>query len=156
MGWRSLFYLVASSFVGGGLHPIAGHFIAEHYTFDPKQETYSYYGPLNYLTYFVGYHNEHHDFPGIPGSRLHKIRTIAPEYYETLPQYGSWSQVLFEYVARCEITPYSRVKRVTMTKQERETIQARELKAHLEGDTWTLEFANGEVWEVPLAAIEGG
>jgi hypothetical protein len=32
----------------------------------------------------------------------------------------------------------------------------RELKAHLEGDTWTLEFANGEVWEVPLAAIEGG
>lgn len=39
--------------------------------------------------------------------------------------------MLFEYVARCEITPYSRVKRVTMTKQERETIQARELKAHL-------------------------
>lgn len=32
----------------------------------------------------------------------------------------------------------------------------RELKATLEGDTWTLEFANGEVWEIPLAAIEGG
>ena len=32
----------------------------------------------------------------------------------------------------------------------------RELEARFEGDTWTLEFANGEVWEVPLAAIEGG
>ena len=32
----------------------------------------------------------------------------------------------------------------------------RELRARLEGDTWILEFANGEVWEVPLAAIEGG
>ena len=32
----------------------------------------------------------------------------------------------------------------------------RELEAYLEGDTWILEFANGEVWEVPIAAIEGG
>ena len=32
----------------------------------------------------------------------------------------------------------------------------REVKARLEGDLWTLEFENGEVWEVPLAAIEGG
>lgn len=32
----------------------------------------------------------------------------------------------------------------------------RELDARQEGDTWTLEFENGEVWEVPLAAIEGG
>lgn len=28
--------------------------------------------------------------------------------------------------------------------------------ARMEGDTWILNFANGEVWEVPLAAIEGG
>lgn len=32
----------------------------------------------------------------------------------------------------------------------------RELEAQLEDDTWILVFANGEVWEVPLAAIEGG
>jgi hypothetical protein len=32
----------------------------------------------------------------------------------------------------------------------------RELEARMEGDTWILNFANGEVWEVPLAAIEGG
>lgn len=32
----------------------------------------------------------------------------------------------------------------------------REVNARLHGDTWILEFGNGEVWEVPLAAIEGG
>lgn len=32
----------------------------------------------------------------------------------------------------------------------------RELQARMDGDTWILEFANGEVWEVPVAAIEGG
>ena len=32
----------------------------------------------------------------------------------------------------------------------------REVKATLEGDIWTLQFTNGEVWEVPVAAIQGG
>lgn len=32
----------------------------------------------------------------------------------------------------------------------------REVVANLEGDTWMLRFASGEVWEVPRAAIEGG
>ena len=32
----------------------------------------------------------------------------------------------------------------------------RELSSRLEGDTWILNFADGEVWEVPIAAIEGG
>jgi hypothetical protein len=32
----------------------------------------------------------------------------------------------------------------------------RELDARLDGDTWVLHFTNGEIWEVPLAAIEGG
>ena len=32
----------------------------------------------------------------------------------------------------------------------------REVEAELNSDTWTLTFANGEIWEVPLAAIEGG
>ena len=32
----------------------------------------------------------------------------------------------------------------------------RDLVARLEDDIWILEFKNGETWEVPLAAIEGG
>lgn len=31
-----------------------------------------------------------------------------------------------------------------------------EVKAELKGDTWTVTVENGEVYEVPLAAIEGG
>jgi hypothetical protein len=32
----------------------------------------------------------------------------------------------------------------------------REVDANLEGDTWTVTIDNGDVYEVPLAAIEGG
>lgn len=56
-GVRPLIYLLASSFFAGSLHPLAGHFIAEHYLWDGlDQETYSYYGPLNVLAYNVRFH----------------------------------------------------------------------------------------------------
>jgi sphingolipid delta-4 desaturase len=65
-----VFYLLGSTLVTMGLHPMAAHFISEHYMFNEGFETYSYYGPFNYIMWNVGYHNEHHDFPNVPFTRL--------------------------------------------------------------------------------------
>jgi len=111
LGTKSLVYLAASIVLGSGLHPIAGHFIAEHYVFIKGQETYSYYGPFNWICFNVGYHNEHHDFPRIPGCRLPQLRSIAPEYYNNLPSYNSWTKVIWDYITDPTVGPYSRVLR---------------------------------------------
>eukprot|EP00252_Welwitschia_mirabilis_P018006 TRINITY_DN40150_c0_g1_i1.p1 TRINITY_DN40150_c0_g1~~TRINITY_DN40150_c0_g1_i1.p1 ORF type:complete len:326 (-),score=46.94 TRINITY_DN40150_c0_g1_i1:182-1159(-) len=119
-GWRSFAYLILATFLGGGMHPMAGHFISEHYVFQKGQETYSYYGPLNLLTWSVGYHNEHHDFPRIPGSRLHKVKDIAPEFYEGFSYYKSWTQVIYMYIMDQTVGPFSRMKRKReFSKQEK-------------------------------------
>ncbi|XP_032078981.1 sphingolipid delta(4)-desaturase/C4-monooxygenase DES2 [Thamnophis elegans] len=110
-GWKPIVYLIAGTLLCMGLHPISGHFIAEHYMFLKGHETYSYYGPLNWITFNVGYHMEHHDFPSIPGSRLPLVKKIAPEYYDTLPQHQSWVHVIWDFVFDDNISPYLRVKR---------------------------------------------
>ncbi|KAH8073473.1 sphingolipid delta-4 desaturase [Aureococcus anophagefferens] len=94
-GTTPLFYLLLSTFFAGSIHPTAGHFISEHYVMDGTAETYSYYGVLNYLTYNVGYHNEHHDFPAIPWSRL--------------PLCSSWPGTILRYIFDDTISPYSRM-----------------------------------------------
>lgn len=139
-------YLIAGSLMAMGLHPVAGHFISEHYMFKKGFETYSYYGILNKVTFNVGYHNEHHDFPAVPGSRLpevcscnhfeityslndlvifpnlpkvnlcnclffFKVKRIAAEFYDNLPQHHSWVSVLYDFVTDPEIGPYARIKR---------------------------------------------
>jgi sphingolipid delta-4 desaturase len=100
-----------------GLHPISGHYISEHYVIREGQETYSYYGPLNKLAFNVGYHNEHHDFPYIAGSRLPALRKIAPEFYDSLAQHTSWTRILWDYVTRADLTATSRVKRTVNSPQ---------------------------------------
>jgi sphingolipid delta-4 desaturase len=110
-GLKALLYLPIGSLIAMGLHPMAGHFISEHYVFRDGQETYSYYGPLNRIAWNVGYHNEHHDFPYIAGSRLPELRRTAPEFYDGLHQHRSWTATLFHFVMRPGLGGHSRVKR---------------------------------------------
>ncbi|KAI9437434.1 dihydroceramide delta(4)-desaturase [Lactarius indigo] len=99
-------------FWAGSLHPLAGHFIAEHYVWDNlQQETYSYYGWLNILAYNVGYHNEHHDFPSVPWTRLPALRALAPEFYDVLPSHPSWPMVVINFIRDRNVGIFARAKR---------------------------------------------
>eukprot|EP01006_Ploeotia_vitrea_P028704 TRINITY_DN61340_c0_g1_i1.p1 TRINITY_DN61340_c0_g1~~TRINITY_DN61340_c0_g1_i1.p1 ORF type:complete len:346 (-),score=3.03 TRINITY_DN61340_c0_g1_i1:107-1144(-) len=117
-GPKSLFYVVGGTLMGLSLHPCAGHFLAEHYVWDPYKETNSYYGPLNALSLNVGYHVEHHDFPRIPGSRLPKLHQIASEYYPVNPKYQSWTAVLWNFVQDENMSSYNRVVRTMQTHRD--------------------------------------
>jgi sphingolipid delta-4 desaturase len=117
-GMPVVLFNVASTLLGMGLHPVAGHFISEHYQFHQDQETYSYYGPLNWFCFNVGYHNEHHDFPKISGFRLPQVKAMAPEFYQDLYVHRSWISVIYDYITRPDLGPYSRVKRTKGAKQE--------------------------------------
>ncbi len=91
-------YLLVCTVIGHGLHPVAGHWIHEHYVTRPGQETYSYYGPLNALTFNVGHHVEHHDFMRIPGWRLPALRRLAPEHYDEHRGSRSWAGAMWSFV----------------------------------------------------------
>jgi len=110
-GGKALSYLFLGAILGSGLHPLAAHFVAEHYIWTPGYETYSYYGPLNKLVYNVGYHNEHHDFPRLPGSKLPELHKIAPEFYKNIGKLESWPGTMWRFIFDPTITPYSRVLR---------------------------------------------
>lgn len=129
-GWKALGYFIMSTFLAGSLHPCAGHFIAEHYVLNENNvprgqmmkgtniskellpaETYSYYGSLNLLTWNVGYHNEHHDFPYIAWTKLPELRRMAPEFYDPLPQVTSWCGVIWWFITHDVNRVWNRVKR---------------------------------------------
>merc|ERR1711865_609079 len=112
-GMGPIWYLLISDFLAGSLHPCAAHFIAEHYVFTGETETYSYYGPLNWLTWNVGYHNEHHDFPNVAWSNLPKLKAMAPEFYDNLPYHKSWPLVIWKFITDPHVSTYNRVKRET-------------------------------------------
>lgn len=110
-GIKAVVYLCASTFFCLGLHPLGGRWIQEHYVTHAGQETYSYYGPLNRLCFNMGYHNEHHDYPGVPWNRLPKLTELAPEFYRDRPAYTSWTRVLVNFILGADMTPFSRIVR---------------------------------------------
>jgi sphingolipid delta-4 desaturase len=110
-GWSGILYLLCSAFFAIGLHPVGARWVQEHYTLDPVQETFSYYGPINLVALNVGYHNEHHDFPSIAWNNLPKLRALAPEFYDTLRYHTSWSRLLVQFLFDPRYTLFSRVER---------------------------------------------
>lgn len=111
LGPWALAYLATSTYFSASLHPIAGHFIHEHYLWDERQETYSYYGPLNRVTLNLGLHNEHHDFPRVPGRDLFKLHALARAHYAPLLSHTSWTGIFVEFVTNPRLSHHSRFVR---------------------------------------------
>jgi sphingolipid delta-4 desaturase len=110
-GWWPVAYLFLSTIFSLGVHPVGARWIQEHFVFREGQETYSYYGPLNKLSFNMGYHNEHHDFPQVPWSRLPAVRAIAPEFYEHLYYHRSWTRLLFHVLFSRKFQLHNRIVR---------------------------------------------
>jgi sphingolipid delta-4 desaturase len=112
VGPQALTYLALSTFFALGAHPVGGRWIQEHYDDGHGQETHSYYGPLNKLCFNMGYHNEHHDFASIPWNKLPELKRLAPEFYDELHSYRSWTSVLRNFIFDRTMSPFSRVVHV--------------------------------------------
>jgi sphingolipid delta-4 desaturase len=123
-GWPGFLYLALSFFFSVGLHPLGARWIQEHYTTDPVQETFSYYGPANVLALNVGYHNEHHDLPSVPWNRLPRMREIAPEFYDNLKSHRSWTRLLLEFIFDERYSLFSRVERIEPIRQREHPVDA--------------------------------
>jgi sphingolipid delta-4 desaturase len=114
VNYKAVLFNLMSTVLGMGLHPVAGHFMSEHYNLygdNDRQETYSYYGILNYVTFNVGYHVEHHDFPKISGFRLPQVTAMASEYYQTQHPHYSWVKILADFILSDKIGPNRRIIR---------------------------------------------
>ena len=85
----------------------------EHFTTwkNSTQETSSYYGPANLVALNVGFHNEHHDFPYIPWTRLPQLKALAPEAYDTLHSHKSWTKLWLQFLFDRNVSLWSRVVR---------------------------------------------
>ena len=128
LGWTAFAYLAWSMFFAHSLHPVAAHFIHEHYIFSAPQETYSYYGVLNRVTFNVGYHVEHHDFMNVPGWKLPALHAMAGTEYSRLVSHKSWTLVLLEFIFCPRIGVDSRVVR------SRAAFQRTRTQAHKESN----------------------
>jgi sphingolipid delta-4 desaturase len=118
LGWSALAYLALSTYFAVGPHPTGAHILQEHIIPEPRFETASYYGPVNWISVNHGLHLEHHDFPAIAGVRLSRLRKLSPEHYENRFQHRSRLMTVWQFVFDPSIGLDSRVIRnggVTLT-----------------------------------------
>lgn len=110
-GPMAYLYLLLSTMFSVGLHPLGARWIQEHFVVKEGQETYSYYGPFNWVMFNVGYHNEHHDLPYVPWINLPKLKKMAPEMYNTLHFHTSYWALLRRFIFDPKLGMHSRVVR---------------------------------------------
>ena len=103
-------YLFCSTLFAFGLSPMGIRRYAEHAGLREGQPTASYYGPFNYLAFLVGYHVEHHDFPGIAWFRLPRLRKLAAAHYDSLATVASWHGLTLRFLfdGRWSLSRYGR------------------------------------------------
>ncbi len=128
-GPKAFWFMLISFFFSVGLHPLGARWVQEHYlTLDENQETYSYYGGLNTVSFNVGYHNEHHDFPSIPWNKLPELKRRANSFYDSLYYHTSWTKLFFRFLFDKKISLYSRIVRtdrgrVALTDESRPDVE---------------------------------
>ncbi|MGO8971532.1 MAG: fatty acid desaturase [Myxococcaceae bacterium] len=94
---KGLFFLGIGGLLAFGPHPLGARRLSEHFAMRADQPSVSYYGILNRVTFDVGYHVEHHDFPAIPWPRLRTLRKVAREEYDSLFAFQSWTRLLLAH-----------------------------------------------------------
>jgi fatty acid desaturase len=115
------FYLYLSELFlyGFAMHPFMGYFLGVHRSggvgfesensstailnadpdiqgCQPTMSTYSFFASAASLN--LTHHVEHHDFPGVPWSRLPDISRIAPEYYDSLEQSPGFCATIYRWI----------------------------------------------------------
>lgn len=80
--WALLYHIWSLSFFLGKLGVSnLGQSLSEHPGTDDVNPTRSTYGPINWILFNTGYHNEHHSFPNVAWTRLPTLRRTAPEVF---------------------------------------------------------------------------
>ncbi len=92
--WALLYHIWSLSFFLGKLGiSNLGQSLSEHPGDDLVNPTRSTYGPINWLLFNTGYHNEHHSFPNVAWTRLPTLRRVAPEVFHAEAErtyIGAW------------------------------------------------------------------
>lgn len=70
-----------------------GQSLSEHAGNDNETPTRSTYGPINWILFNTGYHNEHHTFPNVAWTKLPALHDAAPEVFHSRAEktyFGYW------------------------------------------------------------------
>jgi len=107
--WALLYHIWSLSFFLGKLGiSNLGQSLTEHPGDDNVNPTRSCYGPINWLLFNTGYHNEHHSFPNVPWTRLPTLHRTAPEVFHAEAERSYlgawWEHVRQDFTASRKLT----------------------------------------------------